>query len=301
MNVVAALDELDVQGAVVSIGNFDGVHLGHRKLLSRMQAVAEAEAAPSVIVTFFPPARVLFGSARYLSSAAEKVAQLAAFEPQAVVLTPFTHTFAKTPKARFLEALRPLEPSTIIVGENFRFGRAREGDLNDLSAVTGKLEVFGLWHHQGEPVSSSRIRDLLTAGEVDRAASLLGDRYRASGTVVLGDRRGQQLGYPTANLEVAIDKALPVGVFAVEVHGPAAAFLGMTNAGPKPTFPDAPPGLEVHLFDFAGDLYGAELTVTFVAYLRSQQKFSGIDELSAQLRRDEAAARSVFAARGGSA
>src|SRR5690606_27781240 len=150
MRVVRALSELDLKGVVLTIGNFDGVHRGHRRLLERVRELAASEGAPSVVVTFFPPARVVFGSATYLSSEEEKLALLAEYDPTAVVMVPFSREFARTDKAAFVDELRRLAPHTVVVGEDFRFGRGREGNLNDLTPIARRLEAFGLVTFGGE-------------------------------------------------------------------------------------------------------------------------------------------------------
>ena len=191
MLVVRALTELDLKGVMLSIGNFDGVHRGHRELLGRMCELGRRHGAPTVVVTFFPPARVVFGNATYLSSEREKLDLLAAFEPTAVVMIPFSREYARTDKAVFVDQLRRLAPHTIVVGQDFRFGHERAGNLNDLSPIATRLEAFGLVTHEGEVVKSSRVREHLEKGDVERANALLGAPYRATGAVVHGEKRGQ--------------------------------------------------------------------------------------------------------------
>lgn len=295
MRVVRALSELDLKGVVLTIGNFDGVHRGHRRLLERVRELAASEGAPSVVVTFFPPARVVFGSATYLSSEEEKLALLAEYDPTAVVMVPFSREFARTDKAAFVDELRRLAPHTIVVGEDFRFGRGREGNLNDLTPIARRLEAFGLVTFGGEVVSSSRVRDHLEKGDVERANELLGAPYRAAGEVVHGEKRGRLIGFPTANVATGERKALPSGVFAVSVETPHGAYGGMASSGRKPMFPDEPPTLEVYLFGFDGDLYGQRVTVLFHAFLREQRRFDGLDALRAALERDAADAAAALA------
>jgi len=292
--VVRALTELDLKGVMLSIGNFDGVHRGHRELLGRMRELGRRHGAPTVVVTFFPPARVVFGNATYLSSEREKLDLLAAFEPTAVVMIPFSREYARTDKAVFVDQLRRLAPHTIVVGQDFRFGHERAGNLNDLSPIATRLEAFGLVTHEGEVVKSSRVREHLEKGDVERANALLGAPYRATGAVVHGEKRGRDIGYPTANVATGERKALPPGVFAVTTTTPLGTFGGMAAVGSKPMFPDEPPTLEVNLFGFDGDLYGREVTVFFHAFIREQQRFAGLDELRAALARDEAEARAAL-------
>jgi riboflavin kinase/FMN adenylyltransferase len=292
---LARADGRVLTAGVLSIGNFDGVHVGHRALLARMREVADRHDLPATVITFFPPAKVLFGDATYLTSAEEKVELLGEFAPSGIAVIPFTTEFAKTDKRSFLSAVKSLAPHTIVVGEDFRFGRDRAGDLDDLRDVPEQLDVFTLHTFEGEIVKSSLIRECLEAGDIDRANALLGRPYRATGVVARGEQRGAAIGFPTANVMVSPRKALPRGVFAVRVRHHGRELSGMANVGDRPTFAEAPPSLEVHLFDFAGDLYGDSITVSFHAFLRSQRRFGGLDELKQQLSADAAAARSALA------
>src|SRR5690606_28097126 len=215
-------------------------------------------------------------------------------EPTAVVMIPFSREYARTDKAVFVDQLRRLAPHTIVVGQDFRFGHERAGNLNDLSPIATRLEAFGLVTHEGEVVKSSRVREHLEKGDVERANALLGAPYRATGAVVHGEKRGRDIGYPTANVATGERKALPPGVFAVTTTTPLGTFGGMAAVGSKPMFPDEPPTLEVNLFGFDGDLYGREVTVFFHAFIREQQRFAGLDELRAALARDEAEARAAL-------
>jgi riboflavin kinase/FMN adenylyltransferase len=296
MQVVEAVHRLPTRGAVLAIGNFDGVHLGHRALLRRMRIWADEEGRPAAIVTFFPPAKVLFQGMSYLASREEKLALLEPFGPDAVAMIRFDRDYARTDKAAFLAELAELAPHAIVVGEDFRFGRHRAGGLDDLQHVPERLEVFGLEHDGGAAISSSRIREHLLAGEIEAARRLLGAPYLAIGEVIEGDRRGRTIGFPTANLDLPVDKALPIGVFAVVVDTPEGRYGGMANVGPRPSFPDGAPRLEAHLFDYDGDLYGRRLAVRFLARLRGQRRFDGPDDLVAQLRADRDAARAALAA-----
>lgn len=298
IRVYRGLDEPDLKGVMVCIGNFDGVHRGHRGLLSRMTELAMRHDAPSLVVTFFPPSKVVFGNSTYLSSEREKLDLISGFDPSGVVMIPFSKEYASTDKGVFVDQLRRLMPHTIVVGEDFRFGHGRAGNLNDLSPIATRLEVFGLITHKGEVVKSSRIREHLSRGDVERANALLGEPYRATGEVVHGEKRGRTIGYPTANVETGGRKALPPGVFAVTVRAPQGEFGGMAAVGTKPMFPEEPPTLEVNLFDFDDDLYGADITVFFHAFVREQARFQGMDELKAALARDEALSRASLSQMG---
>src|SRR5690554_4264699 len=164
--IVTNLSDLNLSGSVVSIGNFDGVHLGHRALLSRMQELALELDLPAVAISFFPTSRMVFSDSGYLSSAEEKVILLQEFGPAAIVLIPFSREYASTDSSEFLAELAALAPAAVTVGSDFRFGRYRQGSLADIAGVTAKLEAFGLVELAGETISSSRIREHLLAGDV---------------------------------------------------------------------------------------------------------------------------------------
>ena len=290
-----ALSELRSRRAVLALGNFDGVHLGHRALLDLALARGRALSAPLAVVSFFPPAKVLFGDARFLTSETEKHALLAEAGANEVAIVPFTRAFASTPPEAFVAALAALAPRMIVVGEDFRFGRGRSGGLDLLRGAAEHLEVVPLELVGDEVVKSSAVRTALASGDVARAAHLLGAPYRVHGPVVEGDRRGRTIGFPTLNVATDPRKALPIGVFAVRVDTPHGRFDGMANVGPRPTFPDGAPALEAHLFDVDLDLYGSAVTVHLLVRLRAPQRFEGIDALRAQLERDAAAARGALA------
>ena len=293
MKLVSNPEALTLSDTVVCIGAFDGVHLGHRTLLNRMKLIAD-EGFRSVVITFDPPPKAVFQGRPYLTSLPEKVELLQAFQPTAVVAIPFSQGYAQTPKETFLGQLAALKPHTIIVGEDFRFGFGRSGTLNDLSFVSDKLEVFGMKHLGDEAIKSSRILALLGEGDVEAANRFLGYSYLARGEVIEGDKRGRTIGFPTANLRLPPEKALPLGVFAVTVTTDTGLFGGMANVGSRPSYPDAPPSLEVHLFGFEGDLYGQNITVAFEHFLRHQRKFAGLGDLKAQLSRDKAEAKTLL-------
>lgn len=291
MQIVHSPDQLKLKDTIICIGNFDGVHVGHQMLLEHMQKLARELHKPSIVITFFPPSKVFFQGGDYLSSEAEKLDLLRAYEPEAVVMIPFNEAYTHTPKEDFLAQLSQLGPYTIIVGEDFRFGYKRQGTLNDLSHLPERLEVFGMKRVNGEEVKSTLIRQLLSEGNVEAVKPFLGRSYSAQGVVIQGDKRGRSIGFPTANIQTPKGKALPLGVFAVKIDTDKGEFNGMANVGPRPSFPTEPPALEVHLFEFEGDLYGQTLTVHFEAFIRSQKKFSGLDELRAQLEQDKSVAR----------
>jgi riboflavin kinase/FMN adenylyltransferase len=282
---------------VIAIGSFDGVHLGHQALLAQLKARAREYRVPSVVYTFDPPTRVLTQGVEFLSTLPEKLDLLRLYGIDETIAVPFTPEFAARPKEQFLADLRAMRPKAVVVGEDFYFGKGRAGSVTDLREVCP--DVVSLPMHQlgGDDIKSTRIRALLAGGDVDGAQRLLGRPYEAQGVVVSGDQLGRTIGWPTANLRVPEGKALPLGVFAVQVvSDKGQRWSGMANVGWRPTVEGRERRFEAHLFDYQGDLYGEELQVRFVARLRGEQKFSGLDELRAQLGRDAEAARAVLGA-----
>lgn len=287
-------------GGAVTVGNFDGVHLGHRALLAAVRRHARAAGGPAVAVTFDPPPVALLNPVALqapLTTVADRADWLhAAGADHVVVLTTDPGLLALCPEAFFEDVVvRLFRARAVVEGFNFRFGRGRAGDaaaLRQLSAAHG-LTFEEVHPHlgDGEPVSSSRIRAALTAGDVTAAAQMLGRPYAVAGVVQAGAKRGRTLGFPTANVG-RIPTLIPKdGVYAVTATADGRTFRGAANVGPAPTFGVVAATLEVHLIDFDGDLYGTELRVAFVRRLRDTRAFPGVAELVEQLRRDVAAAR----------
>jgi riboflavin kinase/FMN adenylyltransferase len=290
-------------GSVVCIGAFDGVHRGHEALLARVRERARATGRAAVALGFEPLPRQHFlgrGGVARLSRPAERIERLGRYA-DLVGLLRFDARLAATEAEDFVRRVLVARLATreVWVGPGFRFGRARRGDVALLRAL-GAEHAFGV--HEIEPVlvegeraSATRVRELLAAGDFDAAATLLGRRYAMSGRVVHGRKLGRQLGYPTANLALRWGRAPVHGIFAVRVHGaglrhwPAVASLGT-----RPTVAGVEPLLEVHLFDFDGDLYGQRLAVEFVAKIRDEAKFDSLDALTAQMHRDAADARAAL-------
>jgi riboflavin kinase/FMN adenylyltransferase len=279
---------------VVAIGSFDGIHLGHQALIAQLKAKAREHRVPSVVYTFDPPTRVLTQGVEFLSTLPEKLELLARYGVDETVAVPFTAEFAARPKEAFLDDLRLLRPRTVVVGEDFHFGRGRTGSAADLAEVAPEVVVVPIHGLGGEDIKSTRIREYLKTGDVDGARRLLGRHYDAQGVVVHGDQLGRTIGWPTANISVPDGKALPMGVFAVVAIGDHGRWHGMANVGFRPTVNGTTRRFEVHLFDYEGDLYGQELHIKFFAHLRGEQKFSGLDALKAQLQQDAANARAAL-------
>jgi len=292
------------RGSVVCIGAFDGVHRGHRAVIDHVRERAAALNLEAVAVSFDPIPRAFFARdavVPQLTSAAEKVGLLIDAGIERVLLLRFNAAMAAMAAEKFIVdvLVARLRAKEVWVGENFRFGHARRGDVEMLDRV-GRTEGFfakpiGTVQADGECISSSRIRKLLAESDFAAANRLLGRAFAIGGHVVLGQQLGRKLGYPKANLRLG-SRVSPVrGIFAVRVHGvsgrpmPSVASLGM-----RPTVNGKEPLLEAHLFDFSGDLYGKKIQVEFVEKLRDEEKFDSLDAMVQQIHRDAAQARKIL-------
>ena len=297
-----------VRETVITVGTFDGVHRGHQDVLTRLVAKAHGERRSSVLVTFdaHPLEVVRPESAPLLLTIAdEKIEVLAESGIDYVALLPFTATLAAYSAEQFVDAVlrARFRMGSLLIGHDHGFGRGRAGDVEVLKAL-GKDRGFGVEVvpavplGTGEAVSSSTIRRAVAEGDLVRAADGLGRPYSVSGRVVRGEQRGRLLGYPTINLAPPSPRKLlpPIGVYAVRVATPSGEFGGMMNLGPRPTFGEAELSLEAHLFDAAGDWYGARVRVEFVARLRDTRSFDGVAALVEQLHRDADDARRALTA-----
>ncbi|MCW5876010.1 MAG: riboflavin biosynthesis protein RibF [Anaerolineales bacterium] len=303
MQHFASLHAAHAEHAWLTIGAFDGVHLGHQQILSQLTAGAHAKGAPAVVLTFDPhPEEVLRGprSGFYLSSRQEQAALLAAQGVDVLVTHPFTRETAATSARDFVALLKAqLGLEQLWVGHDFALGRNREGDFTALQGFGVEMDfvmqVVPALELDGAPVSSSRIRALLAEGAVEPAARLLGRPFALAGEVVAGAQRGRGIGVPTANIAVDAKLALPAnGVYVTRAAMGERSWGAVTNVGLRPTFEDAPPApvVEAHLLDYAGgEFYGETLRLEFLARLRAEQRFEGVEALLAQIQRDIAAAR----------
>ena len=292
-----------VRGGVVAVGNFDGVHRGHAALVAAARELA-GPGRSVVPVTFDPHPLALLAPERFLpplTTVTERTRLLHEIGADHVVVLQTTlDLLGLTPDAFFEKIVRrAIGAHGMVEGFNFRFGRDRAGSndmLRTLSAQAGiafrEVPAFTL---DGRPVSSSRVRDALVDGNLPDAEELLGRHHRVTGVVVTGARRGRTIGFPTANLE-GVETLLPGnGVYAVTVETPAGRYAGAAHIGPNATFGEDIRKLEVHVLDFAGDLYGQTLTVEFVARVRETIKFAGVDALIDQMKHDVADARRLLA------
>ncbi len=294
------------RGSLVAVGNFDGVHLGHRAVIDASIAEARAHDLKPLVLTFDPhPAEVLGGSTRPpLTVLERKVELIERFGAEvSVVVEPFTLALSKLSPAEFARdfIVGLLGAKVVIVGDNFRFGHARSGDLKTLGELGKELgfeaRASALSGDDAGPYSSTRARSALAAGDLGAVSRVLGRPHSLSGEVVTGAQRGRTIGVPTANLGGVREALPPYGVYAVLAdvieNGVAKSLAtGVANIGLRPTV-SAGFGVEAHLFDFAGDLYGKQLRVHLVAQLREERKFSGLPELKAQIEKDSADARAA--------
>ncbi|NKB97398.1 MAG: bifunctional riboflavin kinase/FAD synthetase [Pseudomonadales bacterium] len=303
-------------GNVITMGNFDGVHLGHQQILSTLQQRGEEMGVPSALITFEPQPREYFAGSEVpprLTRLREKVQVLSDTGLDRLVLLPFNERTARTRPEWITDELfhQMLGAKHVIVGDDFRFGRDRSGNFEMIERVgqelgysVGRMDTV---EHLGDRVSSTRIRAALKAGDFAMATALLGHEYFIMGRVVYGRQLGRQLGVPTANIRLQRYKAALEGVYCVSVEGISVEGVsddgnnnrpeplnGIANIGVRPTVDGKEPLLEVHVFDYTGNLYNELLTIRFKRKLRDEQTFDGIDSLKVQIDKDIAEARDWF-------
>jgi riboflavin kinase/FMN adenylyltransferase len=303
----------DFRNAIITIGTFDGVHLGHCSIISQLKEVAAKVGGESVIITFHPHPRRIVGTesqpVQLLNSLPEKIGLLRSQGVDHLVVVPFTQDFASQSPDEYVEEflIKYFHPHTIIIGYDHKFGKNRKGDFHLLEDYADR-HAFDLVEIPGKlleeaTISSTRIRQALLQGDVKLAASLLGYNYFFEGIVVKGNQLGRTLGYPTANLQLTDnEKLIPAnGVYAVTVERILPAknenqvLKGMMNIGVRPTVDGLNRVIEVNLFNFEEDIYGETLKVTIHERLRNEQKFAGLDALKNQLALDKLQSLEVLA------
>lgn len=297
MRITHGLTPLGTPHAV-TIGNFDGLHLGHQAMLARLQDVARARGLPSCVLSFEPHPREFFtpeqAPAR-LSSLREKAECLQRMGIDRLHVFRFDRAFSALSAEAFIEQVlgRTLQARYVLVGDDFRYGAKRTGDFALLKQAGQSLgfdaEFLPTVEVASERASSTAVRQALAAGELEHAERLLGRPYSISGRVVHGDKLGRDIGFPTANIQLKHNRPPLLGIFAVEVYGLNGEPLpGAASLGKRPTVknPDAVPVLEVHLFDFNAEIYGRRVRVDFLHKLRDEEKYPDLDSLVAQIRRD---------------
>jgi riboflavin kinase/FMN adenylyltransferase len=294
-------------GGAVAVGNFDGMHRGHAELIRRTLADARRNGGPAVVLTFEPHPRTVFrpeAPVFRLTPLPVKARVLKAMGVDGLAVAGFDRAFAAIAAEAFIETvlLGQLKLAAAVVGFNFHFGKGRAG-TTALLVEAGKQHGFAVdvvdEVRYGEPIASSRIRDALAEGDVGVANELLGYRWFVLGQVERGDQRGRTLGYPTANLRLGPDCRLRHGVYAVRLQRADGRVLdGVASYGRRPTFDNGPPILETHIFDFAGDIYGEEVAVSLLGWIRPEEAFSSAEALIAAMNRDSRTARTMLASAG---
>ena len=280
----------------LAIGNFDGLHLGHQSLLARLQDVAQAQNLTPAVMTFEPHPREFFtplNAPARLSNLREKLEYFQNLNVQKVFVCAFNKRFAAITADEFMQnTLRnSLNANTILVGEDFKFGAKRAGTVADFESNGFNLVKLSQLDFKGGRVSSTRVRDALTAGDLNQASLLLARPYSISGKVVHGAARGRELGFPTANIHMRHERPALTGVYAVKLDG----LNSVANLGVRPTIAGVPKLLlEVHVLDFKGDLYGKHVHVEFLHKIRDEMKFESLDALKAQIAADIVVARQYF-------
>lgn len=295
-------------GTVVTVGTFDGVHLGHQAVLNRLSARANELGTHSVLVTFEPHPLEIVNPAvapHLLTVGYEKLEVLAESGISYLAVVPFTRELASWDAARFVDdiLIGRFRVAHLLMGHDHAFGRNRSGNVDVLRTLgTSRgftVEVIEPVSAAGgtQPISSTFIRRAVAGGDLAHAKLGLGRPYSLSGRVVHGEKRGRLLGFPTINVPLPSPKKLlpPQGVYAAWVYTPVGTFGGMLNLGPRPTFGDSETSVEAHLFDADANLYGMRVRIDFVARIRDTVKFDGVEALVAQLKRDEVGAREALA------
>lgn len=288
----------------VAIGNFDGVHLGHQALLQRLNEVAAAQGLKSAVMTFEPHPREFFApdqAPARLTSLREKLELFAEAGVEYVYVCHFNRRFAAITVEAFMQDIlrNALDARAVLVGEDFRFGAGRQGSMQDFVRAGFNLQSQPQVNLDGKRVSSTAIREALAQGQLVEAARLLGRPYSISGKVVHGDKLARELGYPTANIHMLHDRPPLFGIYAVKLEGLAegngADLPGVASLGVRPTVKqNGKPTLEVHLFDFNGDIYGRHVRVKFMHKIRDEMKFDSLDTLKYWIAKDAEMARDYF-------
>ncbi len=294
-----------VENAIVTVGTFDGVHLGHRAIFNEMKAKAAAVGGETVVITFYPHPRIVLGldseNLKFINTQEKKINRIEDAGIDHLIIIPFNKEFARLTSEEFIYLiLEKVHPKAVVIGYDHHFGKGREGSFELLAGI-GKKEGFEVIRVEAlvmddVPISSTRIRDLLKVGKVAQANKYLGYEYSITGKVVKGQSIGHILGYPTANIEVADEYKLitAVGVYACRVEYMGQIYKGMSNIGYRPTIDHGDLTIEVNIFDFDKQIYGEQITIAFVDRLRDEKKFKDREALKAQLAKDKETALKIL-------
>lgn len=295
-----------VKNAVVTIGTFDGVHIGHQKIITRLKESAAELGGETVILTFFPHPRMILHpedqNLKLITTIAEKTALLENLGVDHLIITPFTRDFSNLSADEYIQQIlvEKIGIRKIIIGYDHRFGKNREGSVSDLNRLAPvcnfEVEVIPEQDIQQVAVSSTKIRQAVLTGDVATAHEFLGHPFSLSGKVIKGDQIGRKMGYPTANLFIEEPyKLIPAdGIYAVKVVIKSDTFGGMAYIGHRPTVNGMSRNIEVNIFDFNQEIYGEAIRMDFLQYIRGDQKFNNLEELQAQLGKDQEAALAIL-------
>jgi riboflavin kinase/FMN adenylyltransferase len=311
MKIIDRLENITqpFKNAVITIGNFDGVHIGHQALFHEVVEKADAIGGTSIAITFEPhPIRVLQKSSTLplITVYEQKNELIARAGIEVLICIPFTRDFASLSAEAFIKDLliKKIGMRAVVVGKDYTFGRNREGNLSMLQSYASRLGyevIVADWikaeQKLDDRISSTRIRELIMAGEVEAARKMLGRHYQIRGLVVKGrDRGGKLLGIPTANINLQDELCPKTGIYAVTVEHDRQLYRGVANIGYSPTFDDNLFTIEVHLLNFTKDIYGEKIRINFIQRIRDEKKFAGIADLKEQIHQDIKAAQKILAA-----
>ncbi len=294
-----------IENSVVTMGNFDGVHLGHIELIKRLTKKSKEMGSKAVVLTFEPhPMQVLYPDRDFqrLFPFSDQVEQMEKLKVDVFIRHPFTLEFSKLSPEKFLDdwLFLNLNPLALVVGYDFAFGSERHGTLNRLQDICAKrkveVEIIPPYEKHDQIVSSSKIREFVRRGEMSQAQDFLGRPFYLNGKVIHGAHRGRTIGFPTANIDIRWNLKPRVGVYLTETLVDEKNYKSMTNVGWNPTVSETRNGLkiETHILDFDGSLYDKEIVIKFFKFLREEKKFSSLDELQTQLNKDRKYAKEYF-------
>jgi riboflavin kinase/FMN adenylyltransferase len=307
MNIYHSLDSIkSLENAVVTSGTFDGVHIGHQKILNRLKEISAQSNGESVVLTFWPHPRMVVSDdsqdLQLLSTIDEKIELFEALGIQHLAIIPFTRAFSELTSEEFIQQVlvEKIGTKKLVIGYDHRFGRNREGSFEFLkkncAAYGFDVEEIPRQDIDDLAISSTRIRQALMSGQVGVAKGLLGRPYAVAGTVVKGKQLGRTIGFPTANLHLHESyKLIPAnGVYVIKAYYQGKTYPAMLNIGVRPTVDGTLRTIEAHLFDFHKEIYGEDLKLEILHYLRPERKFDGLDALVEQIRKDQASALEYF-------
>lgn len=287
--------------SIIAIGNFDGVHLGHQKVLRFLSRIAKRKNLYPLVLTFSPHPEKILGKKRtkMIQTLAQRARDVGKFGIKTVLIVPFSKKFRSLSSRDFIEevVVKTLRVKAVVIGEGFRFGKNRKGNISLLRrlALRYKFRVYSVppVKKNRNTVSSSLIRRLLESGEVEKAKTFLGRYYEIEGEVVKGKSRGKILGFPTANIETR-NEIIPGGIYITTTQIGQEAFPSLTNVGSRPTFGELKTSVESHIIDFNRNLYGKKIRINFIKKIRDEKKFEAEDDLARQIIKDLKAARKYF-------